>query len=327
MESLSYRLFEQSDLPGLLRLWDEHSGWGSISEQQWRQWFLNTPQGSCLVAVALDEKGEVAGQEVFTPAYLEVAGRKLRALRVSAPILRQDLRRASIRQLSHPVVQLFLTARNAAVASGFDVIYGMPDHAWLPFFRWMTRVGLPRFEEAEFECMNLRLNVDSVSVLNDVAARAELEAQPPASFGEDYEELWCKAKSAFPVTCGVIRDANWLKFRNGGRITVEVRHRGTRELVGYVAFKRQTMLLADILTREPGTLAAVLAAALSHVASLSNGSALIVKAMATPTMMPALTSLGFEAAHYQFAFVCNSLHDGLAPQAVAPDQWYVTPGD
>ena len=266
MESLSYRLFEQSDLPGLLRLWDEHSGWGSISEQQWRQWFLETPQGSCLVAVALDEKGEVAGQEVFTPAYLEVAGKKLRALRVSAPILRQDLRRASIRQLSHPVVQLFLTARNAALASGFDVIYGLPDHAWLPFFRWMTRVGLPRFEEAEFECMNLRLDVDSVSALNEVAARADLEAQPAASFGGDYEELWCKAKSAFPVTCGVIRDANWLKFRNGGRITVEVRHRGTRELVGYVAFKRQTMLLADILTREPRSLSPVLAAALSQVA-------------------------------------------------------------
>ena len=327
MESLSYRLFEQSDLPGLLRLWDEHSGWGSISEQQWRQWFLETPQGSCLVAVALDEKGEVAGQEVFTPAYLEVAGRKLRALRVSAPILRQDLRRASIRQLSHPVVQLFLTARNAALASGFDVIYGLPEHAWLPFFRWMTRVGLPRFEEAEFECMNLRLDGDSVSALKEVAASADLEAQPAAIFGEDYEELWCKAKSAFPVTCGVIRDANWLKFRNGGRITVEVRHRGTRELVGYVAFKRQTLLLADILTREPRSLSPVLAAALSHVASLANGSASIVKAMGTPTMMPTLTSLGFEPAHYQFAFVCNSLHDGLAPQAVAPDQWYVTPGD
>lgn len=327
MESLSYRLFEQSDLPGLLRLWDEHSGWGSISEQQWRQWFLETPQGSCLVAVALDEKGEVAGQEVFTPAYLEVAGRKLRALRVSAPILRQDLRRASIRQLSHPVVQLFLTARNAAMVSGFDVIYGLPDHAWLPFFRWMTRVGLPRFEEAEFECMNLRLDVDSVSVLNDVAARSDLQAQPAASFGGDYEELWCKAKSAFPVTCGVIRDASWMKFRNGGRITVEVRHRGTRELVGYVAFKRQTMLLADILTREAGSLPPVLAAALGHVASLANRSTSIVKAMATPTLLPALTSLGFEPAHYQFAFVCNSLHDGFAPHAVAPDQWYVTPGD
>ena len=325
--SLTYRLFQSNDVPGLLRLWEQHSGWGAITEEQWREWFLDTPNGSCLVVVALDDEGEVAGQEVFTPTNIEVSGQQLRALRVSAPILRQNLRRPSIRQHDHPIVQMLLTGTEAARVSGFDVIYGMPEHAWLPVFRWMTRVGLPDFAEAEYGCMILNLDEQTLSRLDQIANKHDLKPEPASIIGDEYEQLWLKAKQAFPVQCGVIRDPSWVRFRNGGRFTIEVRHTVTNELVGYVAFKKQNQLLADILAREPKDLLPVLATAVSHLPTLAKGANVTVRAMATPLLLPVLDNLGFETADYQFAFVCNSLNESVAKHTVAPELWYLTPGD
>jgi hypothetical protein len=324
--SLTYRLFQPSDVPGLLRLWEEHSGWGAITEEQWRQWFLDTPHGPCLVVVALDDQGELVGQEVFTPANLEVAGKKLKALRISAPILQNNLRRSSLRDRSHPVIQMLLAGQDAARSSGFDVIYGMPEHAWLPIFRWMPQVGLPHFDQAEYVCMTLQMTDEVVSKMNRISDEHEFESRLPV-FGDEYDELWKQAKRSFPVDCAIIRDPTWVKFRNGGRITTEIRHRETGDLIGYVAFKKQNHLLADILARTPEDLIPVLATAIHSLPTLSNNRDSTVRAMATPVLRPVLSELGFESTEYQFAFVCNSLHEEVSNASVAPDRWYVTPGD
>jgi hypothetical protein len=318
-ESLTYRLFEPGDLPGLLRLWEEHSGWGAITEEQWRQWFLDTPYGPSLISVAIDKDGTVAGQTAFMPARLDGAGHQLRALRVNAPILRQELRSANLRQPKHPVVQMLLTGIEGARNSGFEIIYGFPEHAWLPFFRWMRRVGLPNFAEAEYDCMTLTVNADSFS-------HSDLALQEVTTFGDEYDQLWADAQRSFPLCCGVIRSSQWMNFRNGGRTTIEVRQPGTYELVGYAAFKRQTNLLADTLARNPVDLVRVLRAAIGYLGS-SAGKEIKTSAMATPMLLPALKTLGFSATDYKFAFVCNSIGDHLPEVMHMPGQWYVTPGD
>ena len=76
-EQLTYRLFEDGDLPGLLRLW-EAAGWGTLAPEQWREWFVNGPHGPWLVTVGVDEHGEVAAQEMFAPSRAVVGGEGLR---------------------------------------------------------------------------------------------------------------------------------------------------------------------------------------------------------------------------------------------------------
>jgi hypothetical protein len=321
-DSLTYRLFEPGDLPGLLRLWEEHSGWGAITEQQWRQWFLDTPFGPSLVSVAVDKDGTVAGQTAFMPARLDGGGQQLRALRVNAPIVRQELRTANLRQQKHPVVQMLLTGIDGARNLGFEIIYGFPEHAWLSFFRWMRRVGLPNFAEAEYDCMTLTVNADSDKSL----IHSDLALREVTTFGDEYDELWLDAQRSFPLCCGVIRSSKWMNFRNGGRSTIEIRQRGTNQLVGYAAFKRQTNLLADTLARNPEDLVRVLSAAVGYLGS-SAGKEIKASAMATPMLLPALQKLGFSSTDYKFAFVCNSISDQLPEVTRTPGHWYVTPGD
>ncbi len=319
MDDLCYRVFAEDDLPGLLRLWEE-AGWGSLSPEQWRQWFVEGPQGPCLITVAVDSRGEVVGQEVFAPSRVSVAGREVRALRFSAPILRKELRGESLRRSEHPVVGLYKAAAAAAQERGFAIVYSLPEHAWLPIFKRVSRLGI-HFDTTVFGCAELPLAAAALSGIERCART--VEARPVARFGADYEELWQQARQSFPIACGVVRDGAWLTFRNSGRIALEVRNRDDGSLVGYSATKRQTGLLADALARTPGHLTAVIAATAIRLREL--GEITHFKAMRTPVLDPVLQALGFEPVDYRFAFTCNTLGGGL--ERVAPESWYVMPGD
>jgi hypothetical protein len=327
-ERLTYRLFEDGDLPGLLRLWEE-AGWGALTPEQWRAWFADGPQGPSLVTVGVDGRGEVAAQEMFAPSRAVVGGREVRALRFSAPIVRESLRGESLRDGAHPVFGLLRVAETEAAARGFSVVYSLPEHAWLPVFRRLPRFGLRPFAEAAYACASLPLEAARAPEV-ERAARG-LEARAVTEFGDEYEGLWREAREGLPIDCGVVRDPAWLRFRNSGRIAVEVRERATGRLVGYAATKRQTGLLADLLAREPGELKNVLAATLRWLdaergdevpASLSH-----LKVMRTPALGPALDALGFESNDYKFAFTCNTFDSALTPDDVAPGRWYILPGD
>jgi len=319
VDELSYRVSEESDLPGLLRLWEE-AGWGSLSPQQWREWFVDGPEGPCLITVAVDPRGEIIGQEIFAPSRVNAAGREVRALRFSAPILRQELRGKSLRREAHPMVGLFKAAAVAARERGFEIVYSLPEYAWLRILQLAPRFGQPRFDSTTFGCAELPL---AAAARLAPLARA-LEVRPVTRFGPDYEELWQQARQSFPIPCGVVRDAAWLTFRNSGRIALEARDREDGSLVGYSATKRQTGLLADALARRPEDLTTVIAATAAWL-SAQPGDITHLKAMRTPALAPALDALGFTPVDYRFAFTCN--HLGSPAGHAAPEHWYVMPGD
>jgi hypothetical protein len=327
-ERLTYRLFREGDLLGLLRLWEE-AGWGVLTPEQWRAWFVDGPEGPCLLTVGVDEQGEVAAQEMFAPSRVVVGGREVRALRFSAPILRGGLRGRSLRSEEHPLVGLYKAAASEAAERGFSVVYSLPEYAWLPVFRQAARFGIPPFAEAAYACALLPIEAARSTTVRH-AARG-LEARAVAEFGAEYEELWREAKGSFPIECGVVRDKAWLAFRNSGRISVEVRASSDGKLVGYSATKRQTGLLADLLGRSSVELTGVVAATLrwldaergrSVPAELTH-----LKVMRTPALAPALDALGFAPTDYRFAFTCNSFDPSLTLDEIAPERWYVLPGD
>lgn len=322
-ERLTYRLFEERDLPSLLRMWEE-AGWGAISEEQWRAWFLDTPHGACLIMVAEDARGEIVGQEIFTPTRVSVGDREVTALRLSAPILRREARRDSVRRMEHPAVALYYAAEAEAIAQGYSIIYSLPEHAWLPAFR-----RLSRFSVAEFDCTALCLDGELPTQVKDLAAG--LYAQPVAAFGEEYESLWRSALENFKGTCGVVRRPRWLAYRNSGRVALEVRRRRDQSLCGYVAVKKRGGLIADALAHSPEYLPRVLAAAIVYHANARGVDAQTdsdtMKAMETPSLRPALGALGFARTDYKFAFACNSIDETLPAARLAPESWYVMPGD
>ena len=326
-DQLTYRLFEEADLPGLLRLWEE-AGWGTLTPEQWREWFVNGPQGPSLVTVAIDERGEVVAQEVFAPSRAVVGGREVRALRFSAPIVREGLRGGSLRNDAHPLVGLFKAAEAAAAERGFSVVYSLPEHGWLPIFRLATRFGVLPFAEAVYSCAALPVEAAHAPEI-ELATRGFV-VRAVTEFGDEYEHLWLQAKESFPIDCGVVRNRAWLSFRNSGRIAVEVREISSDRLVGYSATKKQTGLLADLLAREPGELKHVIAATLRWLSDeqATRPSGLThLRVMRTPALAPVIDALGFTPIDYRFGFTCKAFNGAFTLDDVAPERWYILPGD
>ena len=318
-EGLAYRPFREGDLPGVLRLWEEESGWGAVDEERWRRWFVDRPDGPCLVMVAEDGGGEIAGQLVFAPTVVRIDGEEVRAVRVGAPIVDRARRRRSVRHPDHPATRLYREGAREAAAAGFRLLYALPEHSWLPFFRW-----LGGFAEAEPVCRAVDAAFDAATGL-----AAGLRAAPGAGFGAEYDALWARAAAAFPVHCGLDRGAARLRYRIGGHLVLEAREEASGALAGYTAVNRRTGLLVDVLARTPAELAPVLASALAWASAPPDGSPAIsqVKAMETPALRPALEALGFAPVDYRFAFVCTPLDPSLPPGRIHPDRWYLAPGD
>lgn len=321
----TYRTFEERDLPGVLQLWEEHSGWGGLDAERWRSWYMDTPYGSSLIVVVEGPDGQIAGQTVLMPGLLWVGGREVRVARISAPILSPSIRRLSIRHPSHPAVNIHAVALHAAAEQGFALAYAVPDPAWLAFFRWGWRFEDPvlRFADIEHPCVERPL---TSRALGSTPAEGR-EIIPATEFGAEYDDLWDGARTGLPVGCGLVRCADRLRYKNGGHLTLELRARGGA-LVGYSAIHRRSGLLVDVLARTPGDLREVLTATGDWLAahSAEHGFAAL-KAMATPALGPTLDALGFAPVDHTFAFVCNPLDPSLPREAVAPERWYLTPGD
>src|SRR6187200_2084133 len=99
---LTYRTYEDKDLPGILQLWEQYSGWGAITLEQFDKWYLQTPYGPCVVIVAVNNEEEIVGKIAFIPTVVNLNGREIKAIRGSAPILNPECRRFNLNQADHP---------------------------------------------------------------------------------------------------------------------------------------------------------------------------------------------------------------------------------
>jgi hypothetical protein len=329
--NLSYRMFKEEDLPQLLRLWEEETHWGAITGEDWRRRYMESPYGPSLTSVAVNDNDEVVGQMIFTPSRVAVDKREVSALRQSAPILRKDQRRVRLRSLDHPVVGMYFAGIGRAAATGYELLYALPEHAWLPFFRWTSRYdSTPPFATVEYKCC--RLGFSSSAAVEEPASR--LRCRPVDEFSSEYDALWTLAREDMPIRCGVVRSSVWLAFRYPEEkfLRLEVRDPEGNELVGYVIIAHKKALICDVLARNSGDIHPVLAAVVSWFSVQQRDGELTqwagLQAMETPAIAMALRDLGFEPVdYYRFAFVCKTLDPSLPAAALAPEQWYVSPGD
>jgi hypothetical protein len=310
-QQLTYRLHSEEDIPGLLRLWEENTGWGAMAPEQWRQWYVDTPYGPCLIPVAVDGTGAVRGQIVLTPARLAVADREVKALRLSAPILQKELRGL---KREHPALSLYERALEAARGQQYEFIYAYPDQLVAPFFRRYTTAGL-----IDSNCLVMQVEPGQTNL------DAGICVSPESGFGDEYERLWEESRCLWPISVGIVRSREWLKFRNGGRLTLGVRSTAG-DLMGYSALDRRNGLLADCLARRPEDLARVVSATIQWLGSQADTPTRI-KAMASPRMTTALVNAGFTPESYKFLFAYCTLGPDLRIDPSDMSNWHLMPGD
>lgn len=322
---ITYRLFNEADTEGLLRLWAESSGWGGITKEQFRTWYFENPYGDCLVIVAVDEADKVVGQLVFAPSLVVVDGREKKALRASAPILDESLKHGRITSADHPVVEMLKTGVALAQQRGYGVLYLLPSVGWTALLRLFPSFGLPDMQPTTFPCFQISLEHSSMFTPQPELSVRRLEG----GFTTEYDELWIEAAGALPVPCGVVRNANWLNWKLGAHEVFEVRTKTSDALQGYVAIKKDSGLLVDTLAKNKTALKENLHAVLNALHRKNPESIsthwTAIKGMYTPLLRETFPDLG--TVNFTFAFGCGSLHPDVQPGQLAPHQWHLMPND
>ncbi len=120
--ALTFRRLARRDLPAVIELW-EAAGWGSLDESTWAGWYEDTPHGPAIVTVVEDEDGAIAGQFAMVPSEVAVPGGRVRGLRSSAVLLREDVilrRQVEGSHSGHPLLGLPAAGFDLARDEGYD---------------------------------------------------------------------------------------------------------------------------------------------------------------------------------------------------------------
>jgi len=321
---LTYRDYQEEDIPTLLRFWNEETNWGTLTLDQWRQMFLETPDGEASIALATNaDTGQILGQFIFIPCRVSVNGQEVSAFRPFAPIMTKGVR--GFLGGAHPIIEMYWQGVRAVQARGGGLIYMVPDPRWLRFFRMF-----PFLTCGSFPLWSLKLPLSAPLPLDDGYTMASLTVW----WDERVEKLWEQASRLHG--CQVVRNSQtlqWKLSRDDYTITSVERH---GEMVGLVASQQRgdrQWLICDLLAADMGD---SLRATLIAVVNVAHAEALIperkkpiikVAVLVTPVMEPVVSSLGFLRDAYDFPMVVHVLDSTLSKEDVNPPRWYVSGND
>jgi len=323
---LQYRLYTDKDLPGILELWEKYSGWGAITQEQYNNWYLQTPYGPCVVIVAVDDKENTVGQIVFIPSIIYYQGKLIKGLRVSSPILNDQIRDIKITDYNHPIYAMFRIGIKESKKLDYEIVYMFPSKGWTTVLKTFPKYKLPEPHIAFYDCFAISLETAYCKI--DKTIRTEILQN---HFNEDFDELWRDATEQFPLQCSVKRNADWLQWKNANNLVFIARHALTNHLIGYAAINKKSGLIVDMLARTKEDLQKVLQSVIYSL-HFSNPDRFPIQlkklsGMFTPVMQSVLENMVFEKEDFTFAFSCFSLQDAVSFQSISPINWYMMPND
>ncbi len=325
VNKINYRLFEESDMEGILDLWKEDSGWGEITAKQFNDWYINTPYGNCLVIVAANEENKAVGQIVYSPSRMIVDNKEIKTLRGSAPIISSTLRQNNLRTFDHPAFGLIKKGFEIATEEGFQYIYTFPSFGWLGMLRLFPKIMPNPSEIVTYDCFAVSLEDAQTlpSLKNDYYINIA------TAITDEYDELWQDAVLQMPIKCGIARHSKWLKYGVGQQLVLETRNTADNKLSGYMIIKKDTGLITDILARNVNNLKTVFKHSL-HSLHYQNPAKIPVaftqlKVMHTKNVEPIMSEAVFTKDNYRFALGGYLLDTAIDFEKIKAENWYMTP--
>lgn len=316
--AFNVRLFHPRDLPGILELWEAHSGWGGITERQWNEWYMDTPWGESVVVIVEDHERQIVGQAVSTPFPVMLDSLHGTAYRLSAPILKEKVRTGRVTDPEHPTRRMLEMALTEVRTRGALAAYAMPLLSWRGFFR-----RIPGFYVQEYDCA--RVEVKPSPAFRD----ADLVVESAGSFKEEHRRFWQEAISQMPIKTAVERTEALWNYRLSQRLVLNVRTT-CGKLLGYIAVKKKSGLVVDLLARNIQDLKRVVDAGVHALATRREefgNDVSALKLMVTPQVQEMMTESGLDKEDFRFLFCVIPTSGGLEPPTLSPSNWYLTAGD
>jgi hypothetical protein len=314
-------------MPNVLELWEKYSGWGPITEEQFTNWYLETPYGQCTIIVAVDDEDVVVGQIVFIPSCIYLNGDSVKSLRASAPILSDKVRNLNIKDYHHPVYVMLRQGMQHAKLIGYDIVYMFPSKGWTSVLKTFPKYGLPEPQIVFYDCINISLQ-DPKTFIEE---SRPLTIQIADKFTQEYDELWEKSKKALPISCGVIRDEAWIRWKLTKHLVLEARDIFSNELKGFLAFNKKTGLVIDMLCVSNEVMQDIFLSVIKKIHYQNEQkidvSFTSINVMATPILTAILKGISWQMKNFTFAFACYSLGKEIEQKLIEPSNWYMMPND
>lgn len=321
--NLTYRLYQEEDLPTVLRLWEEETKWGKRTPEKWRQQFIETPYGETSIVLATNaDTGQIIGQFIFFPCLVCVNGRNVQAFRPFAPIVSKAAR--GLLSDDHPSGGMYGYGVKVVQARGGVMLYMVPDPNWLR----TLRTG-PTVQCASFPLWSLPMPLTEPLPLDDGYTMRPLEV-----WDRRVDDLWKAASCLYG--CQLVRNSQTLQWKIGtSDYTLTVVER-QGEMVGLVASRHKgdrQWLVCDLLVADAeDSLRNTLIAAtnVAHCEALipdREKPIIKVAVLATPIMEPVVCRLGFVRDAYDFPLVVHILDPSISMDEVTPTRWYISAND
>ncbi|MBD2128311.1 hypothetical protein H6F97_18330 [Microcoleus sp. FACHB-1] len=322
--NVTYRLYQEEDLPTLARIWEEETKWGEMTPEQWCEQFIDTPYGEASIALATNaDTGQIIGQLIFIPYLVCVNGRDVLAFRPFAPIVIKAAR--GLLSDTHPSAGMYEYGVQVVQARGGGLIYMVPHPNWLR----TLRIG-PTVQCASFPLWSLPMPLTEPLPLADGYTMRPLEV-----WDQRVDDLW-KATSCL-YGCQIVRNCRTLQWKIGSsNYTVTVVER-QGEMVGLVASQQKgadrQWLVCDLLAADAGD---SLRNTMIAVTNVAHSEAIIperekpikkVAVLVTPIMEPVVNRLGFVRDAYDFPLVVHILDPSISMDEVTPARWYISAND
>ena len=132
-----------------------------------------------------------------------------------------------------------------------------------------------------------------------------------------------------PVKCGIARHSKWLRYAIGSQLVLETRAIADNKLLGYIAIKKDSGLITDILAKNVNDLKTVFNCSL-YALHHQNPEKIPVafthlKGMLTKNMEPIISEIDFSIDSYRFAFGGYLLDTTIDFEKIKAENWYMTP--
>lgn len=314
------REYQESDLEGILDLWENHSGWGRPGEEEFRKW-MKTPYGNCYVIVVENTLRNIVGQMIYTPAEIYINGLKQKALKASAPIIHSNFRKGNLFESDSLVIQMMKSSYEIVKQKGYHWLYSFPAYGWKRLIMNFHHFGLNHWKTELFPCLGIGEQEKSINTFR-------LESFD--EFSNEIEEIWENLKINHGELSFLTRDNIWLKYKWNDCLKIGF-YNNSDSLEGYAVIKQNSGLLEDLVLNDfrfiPDALVQLSHFYKDHSDTLNKNNQRVFKFMPNGMMREQIKDIKTYPVDFQFLFAISSFENYSGADSLDMDKWYVFPSE